>query len=91
MQLLKDNSLLIVSAKDFEMAKVIQRRKMMKRTSLSLSEIIKAGFFPVKDSKTLIDWCKNGKIKESEWYQEEGGKKRIMVLTHAIKRLGHDE
>lgn len=91
MSYLKANSLLIVSAAEFETEKQILRRKYIKRKALSLSEIVKAGFFPIKDTKTLIDWCRNGKIKPVEWYQETDGKKRIMISTTAIKRLGYDE
>jgi len=91
MNMLKANSLIIVSASEFESSKQIQRRKLMKRKSLSLDEILKAGFFPIKVTKTLIDWTISGKIKDTEWYKEADGKKRIMILTAAIKRLGYDE
>lgn len=91
MEMLKANSLIIVSASEFEASKQIQRRKLIKRKSLSISEIVKAGFFQIKNSKTLIDWCQSGKIKENEWYQETTGKKKVMILTSAIKRLGCDE
>lgn len=91
MKMLKSNNLIIVSASEFEANNQILRKKLMKRKAISCSEIVKAGFFPIKSSKTVLDWCQNGKIKPTEFYQEETGKNRIMILTQAIKRLGYDE
>ena len=90
MQLLKDNSLVIVSAADFEMNAILKRKALLRKKSLSLSEIINAGFFPIKTNKALIDWTISGRIKPDEFYQEQNGRKRIMILTEALKRLGCD-
>lgn len=83
--------LVIVSAKEFEAGKDIERRKLMRRKSLSLSEIVKAKLLPLETVKGVNDWIISGKIKEGEWYKESGGYKKVMVLTAAIKRLGYDE
>lgn len=88
---LRSNSLIIVSSAEFEANNLIKRKKLMKRKSLSLKEIIDAKFFPIKDTQTLIAWCENGKIKPDEWYQETNGRKQVMILTQAIKRLGYDD
>lgn len=91
METLLAKGLVIVSVKEFEAGKEIERRKMMRRKSLSLSEIVKAKLLPLKTAKGVNDWILSGKIKEGEWYQEASGYKRVMVLTSAIKRLGYDE
>lgn len=90
LETLRMRGLVIVSVKEFEAAKELERKKLMKRKALSLSEIVKAGFLPLKRTKSVNDWILSGKIKANEWYQEQTGKKRIMVLTAAIKRLGYE-
>jgi hypothetical protein len=86
---LKERGLVIVSVNEFEAGKALVRKKLMKRTALSLTEIVKNGLLPVGTTKAVIDWTISGKIKKDEWYQEQNGRKRIMVLTAAIKRLGY--
>lgn len=83
--------LVIVSVKEFEAGKDIERRKLMRRKSLSLTEIVRAKLLPLATVKGVMDWIHSGKIKEGEWYQEASGYKKVMVLTAAIKRLGYDE
>lgn len=83
--------LVIVSAKELEAGKEIERRKLMRRKSLSLSEIVKAKLLPLSTAKGVNGWIVSGKIKDGEWYQESSGYKKVMVLTSAIKRLGYDE
>jgi hypothetical protein len=83
--------LVIVSVKEFEASKEIERRKMMRKTALPLADIVRLGLLPVKTSKGVNDWILNGKIKPGEYYQESKGYKKIMVLTAAIKRLGYVE
>lgn len=90
MQMLKENSLVIVSAAEFEMNAVLKRKRLLKKTALSTSEIIESHFFPIKTNKALIDWTISGKIKPTEFYQEQNGRKRIMILTAALIRLGCD-
>lgn len=87
-EFLKKENLIIVSATEFELNNVLLRKKLLKKKTLSLKEIIQGKFFPIKDTKTLIDWIERGKILQSEWYQEQTGHKRIMILTQALKRLG---
>jgi hypothetical protein len=83
--------LVIVSVKEFEATKDIERRRAMRKTALTLTEIVRLGLLPIKTSKGVNDWILNGKIKPGEFYQESKGYKRIMVLTAAIKRLGYVE
>jgi hypothetical protein len=87
-EFLKKENLIIVSATEFELNNVLIRKKLLKKKALSLKEIIDGKFFPIKDTKTLIDWIERGKILKVEWYQEQTGRKRIMILTQALKRLG---
>lgn len=87
-EFLKKENLIIVSATEFELNNVLIRKKLLKKKVLSLKEIIEGKFFPIKDTKTLIDWIERGKILKTEWYQEQNGRKRIMILTQALKRLG---
>jgi len=91
METLLAKGLVIVSAKEFEAGKEIERRKLMRRKSLSLSEIVKAKLLPLSTVKGVNGWILSGKIKDGEWYKEASGYKKVMVLTAAIKRLGYDE
>jgi len=86
---LLSKGLVIVSVKEFEAGKELHRKRLMKRKSLSLTEIADARLLPVKNKKTVNDWILSGKIKPEETYREASGKKRVMVLTAAIKRLGY--
>lgn len=90
-EMLKLQGLVIVSASEFEASNQLRRKKLMKRKSLSLSEIVKAGIFPIKTTKSLLHWIENEKIKPGEWYQEQEGRKRMMISTEAIKRLGYED
>lgn len=91
METLLAKGLVIVSVKELEASKAIDRNRLMRRKSLSLSEIVRANLLPLKTAKGVNDWIISGKIKEGEWYQEASGYKRVMVLTAAIKRLGYGE
>ena len=91
METLLAKGLVIVSVKELEASKAIDRNRLMRRKSLSLSEIVRADLLPLKTPKGVNDWIISGKIKEGEWYQEASGYKRVMVLTQAIKRLGYGE
>ncbi|MNQ92328.1 hypothetical protein D3C85_1077500 [compost metagenome] len=88
---LKSQGLVIVSVREYEATKDMKRKKLMRRRSLSLSEIADNHLLPVKNKKTVNDWILSGKIKPDETYREESGRKRVMVLTSAIKRLGYDD
>jgi len=91
METLIAKGLMIVSVKEFEAGKQIERNRMMRKKALTLTEIVRMRLLPVKTSKGVNDWILNGKIKTGEWYQESKGYKRIMILTAAIKRLGYVE
>lgn len=88
---LKAQGLVIVSVREYEATKDMQRKKLMRRRALSLSEIANNRLLPVQSKKTVNDWILSGKIKPTETYREESGKKRVMVLTSAIRRLGYDD
>lgn len=88
---LKLHGLVIVSVKEFEAGKDMVRKKLLRRRSLSLKEIADNNLLPLSNKKTVNDWILSGKIKPDETYREETGKKRVMVLTSAIKRLGYGE
>lgn len=88
---LKAQGLVIVSVREYEATKDMQRKRLMRKKSLSLKEIADNHLLPVKSKKTVNDWILSGKIKPGEWYQEESGQKRIMVSTSAIRRLGYED
>lgn len=88
---LKAQGLVIVSSHEYEATKDLTRKRLMRRKALSLKEIADHRLLPVKDKKTVKDWILNGKIKPAESYQEQSGRKRIMVLTLAIRRLGYED
>jgi hypothetical protein len=85
MQHLKDNNLVIVAQGELEMNNEIRRAKLLKRKSLTLSEIITANFFNVTDSETLRRWCLNGKFPKDSFFQEKNGTYRVM--TAQIKEM----
>lgn len=86
---LKSHGLVIVSVNEFEAGKAEIRRRLMRKKALSLKEIVDHKLLPVKSKKGVNDWILSGKIKPTETYQEQSGKKTVMVLTSAIKRLGY--
>lgn len=88
---LKSHGLVIVSVREYEATKDVFRKKLMRRTALSLSEIADNNLLPLRNKKGVNDWILSGKIKPAETYREESGKKRVMVLTSAIKRLGYGD
>ena len=88
---LKSHGLVIVSIREFETGKDLVRKRLMRRKALMLKEIADHRLLPVKDKKTVKDWIINGKIKPTETYQEAAGRKRVMVLTIAIRRLGYED
>ncbi|WP_119792077.1 hypothetical protein [Flavobacterium anhuiense] len=90
MEMLQVRGLVIVSIDEYEAVKEVKRKKLMKRKALSLSEIADNNLLPVSSKKGVNDWIISGKIKPDETYREESGKKRVMVLTSAIKRLGYE-
>jgi flagella basal body P-ring formation protein FlgA len=86
---LKAQGLCIVSASEFEAHKEILRRKIMRRNSLTLKEIVDHKLLPLTTKKGVEDWILKKKIKPEEVIRESDGKKRILVLTSAITRLGY--
>lgn len=86
MQYLQDNNLVIASVSDIEISKEITRQRLLKRKALKLTEIVNAGFFPIKDSETLRKMCLDGRIPKDTWYTV-GKKNMIMVLTSQIKKM----
>ena len=88
---LTSRGLVIVSIQEFEAGKDLVRKRLMRRKALTLKEIADHALLPVKDKKTVNDWIINGKIKPAETYREATGKKRVMVLTIAIRRLGYED
>ena len=90
MDMLKSNGLIIVSMADHEAAKEYAQKRAMKKISLCCKEIADLELLGKIHRRTVQQWIKTGKIKEGEWYPETGPKKRIMVLTAAIKRLRNE-
>jgi hypothetical protein len=88
MDTLKSNGLLIVSSKEWEAAKAITARRLMKKRALSLKEIADNDLLGKKmTKKTVNQWIIDGKIKEKEVFREATGTKKVMILTTAIKRI----
>lgn len=86
---LQSRGLVIVSVNEFEAGKEISRRKLMKRKALTLKEIVDHKLLPLTSKRGVENWITNEKIKPEEVIQEQTGKKRILVLTSAITRLGY--
>lgn len=86
---LRQRGLCIVSVKEFEAGKDFGRRRLMKRNVVTLAEIVSNNLLPLTTKKGVEGWISSGKIKPEEVIRESGGKKRILVLTSAITRLGY--
>jgi hypothetical protein len=91
METLRANGLVIVSVAEYEATKDMARKRLMKRKALSLKEIADHNLLAMKSKKGVNYWILNGKIKPTETYTEASGKKRVMVLTSAIRRLGYED
>lgn len=87
---LQSKGLVIVSVKDFEAGKEINRKRLLRKKALTLAEIANNGLLSVKTKKGVNDWILSGKIKAHETFTETTGKKRVMVLTSAIIRLSYE-
>lgn len=88
---LKLKGLVIVSAREYEATKDIDRRRMMKKKALTLKEIVDFKLLPVRSKKGVESWIHRGKIKPDEVIRESTGKQRFLVLTSAIRRLGYED
>lgn len=88
---LKSQGLVIVSLSEFELNNSLIRKRLMKKKAVSCAEILQGKLLPLKTAKGIIDWTLNGKIKETEFYNESTGKRKLMIMTSAIKRLGYDD
>jgi hypothetical protein len=88
---LHSKGLIIVSAREFEASKDIDRRRIMKKKSLTLKEIVDFKLLGLKSKKGVESWINRGKIKPDETLREATGKRRILVLTSAIRRLGYED
>lgn len=82
LQRLEERGLVIVHRSQLLHDEELYRKQLLQRKELSLSEILRAGFFPVRDTETLRRWCLDGKIKG---WRISG--KKYMVLTEEIKRM----
>jgi hypothetical protein len=85
MQLLQDRGLVIVSATDFQLNKSLEQQRLLKKKYLTLTEVVKGNFFPIKDSETLRRWCLDGKFGPDGFIKTETG--RYKILTSRIKHL----
>jgi len=86
---LKSQGLCIVSVKEFEANKEIIRRKLLRRKTITVKEIIDHRLLPLGSKAGVELWIKNQKIKPDEVIRESSGKKRTLILTSAIIRLGY--
>lgn len=86
---LKANDLVIVSRKDLLLHTVtkreLARRDLLKKTTLSLREILLMELLTVKSKQGIRDWIASGRIKPEEVFKDAKGELRI--LTSAVVRL----
>lgn len=87
MNMLRSEGLVIVSIKDYESGKEMHRRKLLKRKSLTIKEIVDHHLLPLESKTGVEHWITQGKILPEEVYYEKNN--RRMILTSAIKRLGY--
>lgn len=86
---LEKRGLCIVSVAEFEAGKDILRRRLMKRNVVTIKEIVDHKLLPLTSKKGVEGWISSGRIKSEEVIREAHGKKRTLVLTTAIIRLGY--
>jgi hypothetical protein len=88
---LKNEGLVIVSKSELERISGIRiaqkRNDLLKRTFLTLREILSLDLLPVKSKTTLERWIQNGTFLKSEVSKND--KEQTIVLTSALKRLGY--
>lgn len=82
---LKAHNLVIVKQEELEANNEIKRMQLLKKKHLSLTEIVKAGFFTVKNTETLRRWCLAGKFGKDGFLVLKNGQYRIMTI--AIKNM----
>lgn len=89
-QHLKNEGLVIVRADEIGAHAHIElndfRRRMMKKKSISFSEVLKMKVLPVTTANGLASWIERN-LNPSETYQETKGKKRRMIMVSAIRRF----
>lgn len=84
---LRKEGLVIVHRSQLLTDKDVERKELLKRKELTLTEIVRAELFPgIKDSETLRRWCLEGKMKG---WRRSGN--RYMVLTSELKRMVYGE
>lgn len=86
---LKAQGLLIVSVNEFEAKKDLLRKRLLKRESVTVKEIVEHGLLPLRSKTSVMHWIENGKIRQNEVVRESSGKNRVLILTSAITRLGY--
>ena len=89
---LRDQGLMIVSREDYENQidlKSIQQKKLqenlLKKTALTLKEIIDSQLLPYKSKNGIKDLVVQGMIKEGELFTNKVGKQ--MLPTNVVKRI----
>lgn len=87
---LKAEGLVIVRADEIGVSAHIHladfRKRMMKKKSISFSDVLKMQVLPVKTVNGLASWVERN-LKPDETYQETKGKKCRMIMTSAIRRF----
>jgi len=90
---LKKHDLVIVSRSELLDSDVLKiklgRCDAMNRKAVTFKEIIDLQLLPLTSKNGIQSWIDNGKIKVTEVFTERSGKKRRMIMTSAIIRLGY--
>lgn len=90
MRFLQKNDLVIVSASEFQANKEIElnalRARLLKKKAVSVSDVVKAKLLPYSTTQGVRHWMSRKLEKNVHWYQENTGKKRIMLLTEVVKK-----
>lgn len=92
MEFLKENGLMIGKASDFvgkkEFDLNVHRANIVKKTAITLKEVLDAKILPVKSKHAVNYWIEQGKFKEGETYKCAKTNK-TMILVSALVRLGY--
>lgn len=88
---LKEHNLVIVSKTELDRISVVKlqqkRSDLLKKKSLTLSELLKLELLPVTSKQALRKWIENEKIKPNEILHTSEGV--IKVKVSFLERLGY--
>ena len=80
------NNIEVISRENSEANLRSLQEKLLRKESLSISEVLKGKFFPhISTANGIKNQLKTGKIKQDDWFLDK--KKRYRILTSVLKPM----